>query len=71
MNETASILILAIVGIWFFTSERFQAFKTVLAYTPATTTKSSSIGGYTPEERQKAEDLEKAPLNGNPGVAIG
>jgi hypothetical protein len=29
-NETASIILLLIVGTWFFTSSRFQAFKTVL-----------------------------------------
>ena len=30
MNETASILFLLIVGVWFFTSSRFQAFLAVI-----------------------------------------
>jgi hypothetical protein len=30
MNETSSILVLAIVGVWFFTSPRFQNFLTVV-----------------------------------------
>lgn len=70
MNETATILVLSIVGVWFFTSPRFQAVKTVLTYKPSTSdiqTPTQSPGGYTPDEIQKGEDLEKQFQNGISG----
>lgn len=34
MNETATLLLVLIVAIWFITSPRFQAFMTVVKYQP-------------------------------------
>ena len=63
MNESATILILSIVGVWFFTSSRFQAFKTVLTYQPPIKTADPNAGkdpnySYTPEERAKIKEDE-------------
>lgn len=76
MNETATILIFSIVGVWFFTSPRFQAFKTVVmapnkqtAQTPLTQSQlqkvwndPSSLGGY------RAGVVPIIPGHGVPGI---
>lgn len=59
MNETATILILSIVGVWFFTSPRFQAFHSVLTYqAPKENPSKQNSSPYTLEERAKIKQFE-------------
>ena len=74
MNEKASILMLLIIGVWFFTSDRWAAFYQVLTYGQTVTKTDPNApndAGYTPDEKKAASDLEKKPLNGIPGVNMG
>lgn len=65
MNETATILILTIVGVWFFTSPRFQAFHMVLTYQPPKEKPSEQNSSpYTPEEQAKIKQFEDSLPNG-------
>lgn len=60
MNEASSILVLAIVGVWFFTSPRFQAFLGVV--------KSNSPGPKpgTPEYYQQNQTWDPNKQSTNP-----
>ena len=69
MNETASILLLLIVGVWFFTSKRFQALKTVIL-APVAETKTIMDSPYISEEDKKASQGQSGIIGVTPDGRI-
>lgn len=50
MNENSTVLLLLIIGIWFFTNPRSKAFLEVLK---SVSPSNSNTGGTTPPESEK------------------